>query len=34
LVAEGLMSRHDGSPLSGGAPIFVVTKEGKEVARG
>lgn len=34
LVEKGLMTRHDGSALSGGAPIFVVTLEGKGVARG
>lgn len=34
LVAAGLMTRHDGSALSGGDPIFVVTAAGKEVANG
>jgi len=34
LVALGFMTRHDGNPLSGGDPIFVVTLEGKAVARG
>lgn len=34
LVALGYMTRHDGSPLSGGDPIFVVTLEGKAAARG
>lgn len=34
LVEAGFMTRHDGSPLSGGDPIFVVTKQGKEVANG
>lgn len=34
LVKLGYMTRFDGSPLSGGEPIFVVTPEGKAVARG
>ncbi len=29
LVDAGLMTRHDGSPLSGGEPIFIVTRDGK-----
>ena len=33
LVAEGLMTRREGHPLSGGDPIYYVTDEGKAVAR-
>lgn len=34
LVDAGLMVRFEGSSLSGGDPIFVVTEAGKQVARG
>jgi hypothetical protein len=33
LVAEGLMTRREGHPLSGGDPIFCVTEAGREAAR-
>lgn len=33
LVDAGMMTRHDGSPLGGGRPIFVVTEPGRERAR-
>jgi hypothetical protein len=33
LVAEGLMTRRDGHPLSGGDPVFSVTEAGRTAAR-
>ena len=32
LVAQGLMTKRDGHPLSGGDPIFSVTNAGSAVA--
>lgn len=33
LVAAGLMRRYEGNQLTGGDPMYVVTDEGKTVAR-
>ena len=33
LVAEGLMTRREGHPISGGDPIFTVTEAGRVAAR-
>lgn len=33
LVAAGLMARHDGSPLSGGDPVYSVTEAGRAALR-
>lgn len=34
LVTDGLMRKFKGNPLTGGDPCYVVTEEGKRVARG